>query len=223
MNIFDKPYYPLSYFNYEVFVHCPKCHGLGVVTGDKEAKYFERDKSAKFRCFHCGYLAGNPTEWLGFYVGYIGLHYKGRACGNCGSLIQKEFPITKTPYKEGPARCATCGQVRNYEINWYRYHGHLPTDPYFGLELYFQKMVKKGNLWVYNLEHVEYLRDYLNSTVRDRESTALYTMVARLPAFIKSKKNKEAVTKQLDEFEIQIRKTCANINYCGQQAASAQS
>lgn len=137
VNIFDKPYYPLAHFNHEIYVHCPKCQGLGVVTADKEAKLYERDKSAKFQCFQCGYLAGNPKVWLGYYIGYIGLSYKGRACGFCGSKFQKEFAKTKTPYKEALAQCPTCNKEMSYEINWYRYHGELPTDPYFGLELYY--------------------------------------------------------------------------------------
>jgi hypothetical protein len=77
------------------------------------------------------------------------------------------------------------------------------------LELYYQKTVKKGNLWIYNLEHAAYLRAYLNATIRDRGATSLHTLVARLPEFIKSRKNREAITKQLDEFTNQIKKKVA--------------
>jgi hypothetical protein len=206
MNIFDKPYYPLAYFNYEVYVHCPKCREIGLVKADKEVEPYKRDKTARFHCLACGHLAGNPKSWLGYYVGYVGLHYKGRACGNCGSTIHKEFPLTKIPYQEGMVKCVICQQERSYQITWYPYRGELPIDPYFGLDLYFQKRVKQGNLWVYNQEHSEYLRDYVNATIRDRELFGLYAMVARLPQFIKSKKNKETVTKHLEEFENELSK-----------------
>lgn len=210
MNIFDKEYFPLHHFSYEVFVRCPKCSGLGKVTTVKEGYFYEKDKSAKFSCLECGHLSASVKEWLGYYVGYIGFDYKGKACGNCGSVFQKEFEITKTPYKSGMAECPVCHKEREYEINWYRYRGESPTDPFFGLDLYFQKQVKNGLLWVYNLEHLQYLRDYINATVRKRERVGLYSMIARLPDFITSSKNREAITKQLNNFEEEIRKSSAN-------------
>lgn len=209
MNIFNKEYFPLHHFSHEVFVKCPKCSGFGKVTTLKDGYYHEKDKSAKFNCFDCGYLTASQKEWSGYYVGYIGLDYKGRACANCGSVFQKEFEKTKIPYQSGMAVCPVCRQEREYEINWYRYRGESPTDPFFGLDLYFQKQVKNGHLWVYNLEHLQYLREYINATVRKRERVGLYSMVARLPDFITSSKNKEAITKQLNMFEEQITKSCA--------------
>lgn len=205
MNIFDKPYYPLHHFGYEIFVKCPKCSGRGKILTSKEGYFYERDKNAKIKCCDCGYISYSHKSWLGYYVGYIGLEYKGRACGNCGSMFQKEFERTKEPYKLGLAKCPTCNQEREYEINWYRYIGELPTDPYFGLELYYQKNIKNGLLWIYNLEHLNYLKDYLNSNIRKREYVGQYSMIARLPEFIISSKNKNSIVKQLEKFEHEIK------------------
>lgn len=210
MNIFDKPYFPLDHFSYEVFVRCPNCNGKGKVTTAMEGYFYERNKSAKFNCLDCGQTSPSEEEWFGYYIGYIGFDYKGRACGHCGSVFQKVFEKTQAPYKIGLAKCPVCKQEREYEINWYRYKGETPTDPFFGLDLFFQKEVKNGLLWIYNLEHLSYLREYINSTIRKREAVGQSSMVAKLPAFIISSKNKDTITKQLNAFEKEIRKTCAN-------------
>ena len=98
MNIFDKPYYPLHYFSYEIFVKCPKCNGHGKITSSEDGQYFKRNEAAKFNCLDCGHISDSNKQWLGYYVGYLGLDYKGRACQHCGSKFQKEFERTKEPY-----------------------------------------------------------------------------------------------------------------------------
>ncbi len=208
MNIFNKPYYSLRHFAYEIFVKCPKCQGLSKVTTlEKDSPHGEcNNPHSKLSCFECGYLSAKDIKWMGFYVGYIGNEYKGRACGFCGTKFQKEFNLTKTPYKNGIAKCPTCQKEKEYKINWYQYIGELPTDPFFGLDLYYQKMVKNKILWVYNLEHLRYLIEYLNSKIRKRERVGLSSMIATLPEFIIDRKNKGSIIKQLHKFEQELIK-----------------
>jgi len=72
--------------------------------------------------------------------------------------------------------------------------------------LYYTKEIKGETLWIYNKEHIQYLRDYLSSNIRKREYVGLYAMVSRLPDFITRAKNKTAITNQLNKFETEIIK-----------------
>jgi hypothetical protein len=48
-------------------------------------------------------------------------------------------------------------------------------------------------LWAYNYEHLTHLREYIGATLRGRQSLTFSTMVERLPQFIKSAKNRDAL------------------------------
>lgn len=207
--IFNKPYYPLSYFNYEVFVHCPKCNKLGVIKTDKELNFYPRKEKAQFICFSCTYRENAEKEWHGYYIGYLGKSYKWGACKFCGNPLFKEFEKTKTPYKSSKVTCGVCNKEREYDITWYPITSSTPNDPHMGMELYYQKAIRGNILWVYNWDHLDYLRSYIKSKIRDRESTGFYTLVARLPEFVKLAKNRDIILKALDSFEKEMKNKTA--------------
>lgn len=206
MNIFDKPYYPLYYFGYEIYVECPKCSLCSKITTTKEGVFCQREESAKLTCKICGYMSNSQKKWEGFYIGYTGQSYRGRNCGFCGSGLNYETEPTKKPYNTKVIKCNICNKEKEYQLNWYRHYGVEPIDPYFGLNLYFKKEIKGEILWIYNKEHNQYLVEYLSSNIRKREYVGLYAMVTRLPDFITSSKNKKAIISQLNKFETEIIK-----------------
>jgi hypothetical protein len=209
MNIFDKPYYLLHYFSNEIHVKCPSCSGLATITSNNELNCSERDKSARLSCLKCGYITGSKKKWEGFYIGYIGKDYNGQNCGHCGSKFYFETKPTKKTYETEIIRCESCQKEKEYTLDWFRYHLGTPTDPFMGLALYYIKEVKGNLLWVYNVEHVLYLIDYLSANIRKREMVGQYTMIATLPNFITSAKNKNTIIKQLRKFEADIRENKA--------------
>ena len=227
MNIFNKPYYSLRYFESEIFVKCPKCQGCSKITTTKSDS--DTEKKSTLSCFNCGYVSNKELNWMGYYVGYIGSEYRGRACGFCGTKFNKEFKLTKKPYTTGTAICPNCNKEKEYKVKWYRFIGNLATDPFYGLDLYYQKTIKQakntnnasennssdtsqsnpgGNkvLWIYNIEHLNYLKAYISSNIRKRERVGLYSMIATLPNFIIEKKNKETILKQLNRFQEELIK-----------------
>lgn len=81
-------------------------------------------------------------------------------------------------------------QDRNYSIT---------TDYWFGEELWLQASFKDEVLWANNYEHLEYIRQYIQAGLRERNNRAFYTMVEKLPAFIKSAKNRDKLLKRIDK------------------------
>jgi hypothetical protein len=78
----------------------------------------------------------------------------------------------------------------------YRNDG-LKRDEDTGLPYYYQERVRGNLFWAYNRLHIALMQDYLSSDLRERVSMST---VARLPTFIKIKKNKELILKILDKW-----------------------
>ncbi|MGW4881049.1 hypothetical protein ACWEPI_31355 [Streptomyces sp. NPDC004262] len=71
------------------------------------------------------------------------------------------------------------------------------TDPYFGLPLRLQVETRHGWLWVYNLEHLDLIRRFVQAPLRERapwyDTGQRMTLVARLPVWIKRARNRDEI------------------------------
>jgi hypothetical protein len=100
--------------------------------------------------------------------------------------------------------CRACGLTREAAgrgFALFRGRGEA-TDPYFGLPLWLQAETRHGWLWAYNPEHLELLRRFVRAPLRERGPWDPHgkrmTVVARLPAWIKSAKNRGEVLRAID-------------------------
>jgi len=73
-------------------------------------------------------------------------------------------------------------------------------DWYFGYPLYLQIPCCGHTLWAYNLEHLEYLKDYVEAELRENGPYYL-SVESRLPLWIKAAKNRDAVLKAISKLE----------------------
>jgi transcription elongation factor Elf1 len=198
---FTKLAYPTVYFSERIWVRCPDCDDIGLVE-TKLGKYtipFPHDHKSTFNCKKCGLTKESDQEWFGYYQGFC-----GRGCGFCGSKISYTTEPTKKTYHHITIKCDVCKKEKNYRLKWYRYKEDKPTDPYFGLELWLQTNVKDNTLWIYNIEHLSYLREYVASKLREDDNRHKYSMITNLPQWIKSAKNRELILKKLDNFEKEL-------------------
>src|SRR5699024_2318562 len=99
--------------------------------------------------------------------------------------------------------CAHCGLTKERAAQAYP-----PREQdawYDALELWLQTPCCGETLWAYNKEHLDFLEQYVAATLRERTHPdgTLWsqtparnsTLASRLPAWIKSAKNREAVLK----------------------------
>ncbi len=107
--------------------------------------------------------------------------------------------------------CRACGLSRDAVGGGFRlYRGRGEAiDPYFELPLWLQAETRHGWLWSYNPEHLELLRQFVQAPLRERApwdaQVKKMTVVARLPTWIKSAKNRGEVLRAIDR----IRSTLA--------------
>lgn len=185
----------LSAYANKVYVRCALCDNAGAVS----AEWGERQWIASFECADCGLqLSSTRGDWAG-PVRLLGR----RPCGYCGHkwlrscISQTGWP--RDVIKDTIAACPECGHNSTVPLEVHRNHdGVQGIDPHFGMRLLLADSGRHGALWAYNAEHIEALKAYVNATLRERSGNAgNASMFSRLPAWLKSAKNREAVVRRL--------------------------
>ncbi|WP_019639236.1 hypothetical protein [Paenibacillus fonticola] len=113
-------------------------------------------------------------------------------CSECGS--HKEFVPRKNCYNEAVIRYS-----KNWEEGYINIGG--PFDWFFGYSLYLQIPCCGQTLWAYNLEHLEYVESYVAAELREDHPYYL-SVESRLPAWMKSAKNRHDVLKAIGKLKI---------------------
>jgi hypothetical protein len=195
---FNKPAYPTVYFSKEIWVKCPKCAEPALVKTElpKSTIPFPWGYKSVCNCNHCGFQETDDNNWSGYIQGFV-----KRACGNCGSAISHTTQPTKEPYITSEITCGVCKHTRDYELQWYRYRNDKPTDPYFGFDLWLQITIKDHVLWLFNIDHLDYLSEYVDAKLREDDGRHKYSMITNLPQWVKSSKNRDVIVKKLKKLK----------------------
>lgn len=206
---FNKPAFATVHFSEKIWVRCPDCNDIGLVTTELGRYNIPQPSGYKtqFHCTNCDLKITDNTDWYGYCQGTI-----YQACGFCGSRIYFTSKPTKELYRTTNIECDICKKEKEYEIKWYRFQQEKPTDPFFGFELWLQATVKSNILWLYNLEHLNYLREYVGAKLREDDGRHKYSMITNLAQWITSAKNRDIIIKKLNKLEIELqRKTEHNM------------
>lgn len=206
MNEKFNTYYSTIHFSNKIFVKCPKCNNIGKITTNFLTRYTipycSHNFESKFVCLTCCHMINSKdNKWYGKFIGCIGEYHGGLACRVCGSKVFKILAPTNKIYKTTLVRCSTCNQEKEYEINWSNYIKDEAYDPYFGLELILKFEIKDNVIWFYNFEHLNYIKTYLLSNVKDDTKAYKYSLIFKLPKFVKLAKNKDYIIKSMLKLE----------------------
>jgi len=175
----------------EYAVVCPKCKKEALVTVNNGWRL----GNGRLACQHCSH-SGNITDLIRYNV------IVKRHCDECGKHFEVVVPNNKTKTANIHLACPHCGVARIYEPRneeyFLHYDGQAPTDPVFGLSLWFQCEIRGDLFWAFNRKHLLEIADYVSSTLRERKTKQYTTMVEKLPQFIKAAKNRELIGKAVD-------------------------
>ncbi|WP_460406455.1 TFIIB-type zinc ribbon-containing protein [Actinophytocola sediminis] len=125
------------------------------------------------------------------------------ACGECAVVLDH---LGAPEYQAGRGngrlaarrrlRCLACGLFKD-RFPSERVLGE-PVDPYFRLPLWLQVDCRGKLLWAYNAEHLDLLESYVAARLRERRaSPGTMNMLARLPAWLKSAKNRDEILRAI--------------------------
>ena len=179
-------------FSDKVLVVCPKCQQRAEVT------YDNKTSNKALHCFHCHHIEKDDD-----------VHYENtvkRRCDNCGEKIFVNI-ASKKKIDSLTIKCQNCGQSRDYKPHATAFRTTFKgsgdaTDPHYGYPLWLQGNIKGNLFWAYNGAHLNYLKQYITAKIRERAvGETFMTMVARLPNFIKSAKNRPVLLKLIEKLE----------------------
>lgn len=168
----------LAEFRGVIDVRCPRCAAHAAVRSPVDGS------DGRVACSHCGFSASQDEDgWLGPMRGVA-----RRRCPSSGHWMER---TSNGPRHDHLAHLVCeCGWDCQEPYRWDR----LPLgiiDPVFGLDLWLQAPFRGEVLWAYNGEHLAFLRDYVAADLRERMPKRNRSLVARLPAWIKSAKNRD--------------------------------
>lgn len=199
---FNLPAYPTVHFSESIWVQCPNCQDMGLVRTHL-SRYnipFPTGYSTQFACKYCHYSKTHNEDWYGYYQGT-----SYQTCGFCGSGLSFISEPTKAPYEKVILSCDACKQTKPYPLKWYRYKEDKPIDPFFGLDLWMQTSIKSNTLWLYNQDHLAYLRAYVQAKLRADDQRHKYSMISNLPQWVKAAKNRDLIIRKLNQLEKELK------------------
>jgi hypothetical protein len=168
------------------WVHCPECDGAARSDADGVA------------CLRCGYMTIQNRE--PYHNKWVRIRQEKPTCSHCGAPLPTDgLPASRMIDGElhVRVRCPACAKAEDYRATpWFPPRGH-PDVPQVWMRRYLVAKVGGETLWVDNLAHLEMLEDYLGAKVRERGSVAGLTMMARLPAWMKSATMRPKIVKAL--------------------------
>lgn len=189
--IADNPYVPYSVYtdlSSELNVKCPKCHGFGIVTANKD--------TVLFRCTNCGYTEEKERTIYRYNV--------DNQCKCCGRYYRVDIKDEdKQHFQVLRVACPFCGTVMPGKVyktaEGFSYSGEIKDgkEPYFGLDLWFLTSFQGKPVWALNRQYLAYLIDYLSAGLREKP----FSSPDHLPTFMKTSKNKERIIRLLKDMQ----------------------
>ncbi|GJH41240.1 hypothetical protein RCZ04_17900 [Capnocytophaga sp. HP1101] len=176
----------------DTWVTCPECQKVAVVT---------HNGGSQVHCAHCGFE--KRDEDLELFACVVKLN-----CPNCGTPIEEKQGGLKEKKDLCQVKCPECGEEYLIKPQYQTYRkpnpiapNGLKCDSTFGLPYFFQENVRGNLFWARNMSHLQVMEDYIASDLRERNGM---TMVAKLPTFVKSKKNRELILKILRKWQEKV-------------------
>jgi hypothetical protein len=149
---------------------------------------------------------------LSEFINKIDVH-----CPNCS----KKAIVTSNPENRNQTRftCAHCGANKDWNgqgnvvlssksklPGYSGVHIGIATDPYFGFSLWIATLIKEEALFAYNLDHLQFLEDYITDKLRKRKPNengwSNQSLQSRLPKWLLSAKNRESILAKIKELKL---------------------
>lgn len=128
-------------------------------------------------------------------------------CNGCARTFRVDR-ASKDPFAPRRLVCA-CGYTHAWASRQFTRNGGAPYDDYFGLPLWLQVRCSDGALWAYNREHLAMLQAFVQAKLRERRRDPALgwlnkSFLGRLPAWIKSAKNRDAILRRLHRLQAKL-------------------
>ncbi|BAZ43847.1 hypothetical protein NIES4102_08490 [Chondrocystis sp. NIES-4102] len=112
------------------------------------------------------------------------------------------------PHLENTVKCictkCTFYNYKSPKIRYFQWHKENPTDGYFSFPLWLQIKCCGNSLWAFNQKHLNILDLYVQAALREHKTVknewcCNSSVVAKLPKWIKSYKNRDQIIKAIQK------------------------
>lgn len=201
----------LQFYYADQWVLCPDCGTKGIVhyrIKHSDSEETQCKKHFIFTCSHCNRNldSSSPQYNLEFNAYYeITVHEACHFCGGSRLTADKKIINIKNPQAFAEAECSVCHKISKLIVNskniYIRKADRL-AHTVFGLQLCLVANTRSGNIYLHNLEHLQELKSYVQAGLRERtQNTGNSSYYSRLPAWIKSARNRKEILKALLRLE----------------------
>ncbi len=174
------------YYISNVDVVCPKCSGKANL---KTRNQYQDEPELK--CSNCFYSR------KGFEYSTFSKNQKV-VCSKCDSIFNLDTSKLITTVKKVNCKCPECNHQNQVtpEFDVYKSGGMYniqSKDQYCGLDFWYSTRFKNDFFWAYNIEHLTEIENYVSAELRKRHEGNYQSMIEKLPNWISSSKNREAI------------------------------
>lgn len=207
----DDGVYKYQFIFADQWVHCPDCETPGIIYYQKlidQPEHCECRSHFIFTCRKCNRHLDSHSkqydkEFNGHY--YVSLTERCHFCGGTQLSINHKIRHLKNPVTHVEATCSICKKnsrlsVKLQDIDYSK--ANRLEHAQFGLKLYLTAQTRLGNLYVHNPEHLQVLKSFVQADLRERtQNTGNSSYFSRLPAWIKSARNRKEILKAILRLE----------------------
>ncbi|MEM7594866.1 MAG: hypothetical protein AAF383_25785, partial [Cyanobacteria bacterium P01_A01_bin.83] len=128
-------------------------------------------------------------------------------CPQCNSKALV-LPNTKDTVKCVCTKCSF-NKTKSNKSRSLGWHMDIPHDGYFGFDLWLQTYCCGHSLYAFTIRHLELLEKYIQADLRERRPSengwwCNSSVVAKLPKWIKSHKNREQLLKAIEKLRAKL-------------------
>ncbi len=177
-------------------VRCPRCMGRARVRSSETSP----DRVGRVACEQCGFEQSqglNMASWRG----PVRVPASQR-CHYCGRWLRRSWRRDDAPReREIVLPCPNCERTTRVPLKWEPISWGDPYDWFFGLPLWLQSPCCGEVLWAYNEHHLQFLKDYVGATLRERQPNRNGSLASRLPKWIKRAANRGEILRCIEHLE----------------------
>lgn len=196
-----------DFLKYPILVECPFCQKHATVY----QKVFKDEDCTKslFSCQNCCKSFDQHEKQennLGYFKGiYVNID-ETCACKRGKYQFHQYYAQKSFVPQFFDLKCSFCPTPKRIypnQFNLRKEFGYeFNSDPFFGYRLLLTTETRNGLIFVYNIEQLHCLKDYISANLRERTyHNTNKTYFNRLPAWIKSARNRKEILKALLRLE----------------------
>ena len=190
-----------------ISVQCPFCKKQAVVFQQKIAG--EHHERPVFSCMHCCKSFDQSAQRensLGYFSGVYLEIDEACACRQGKYKFHQYYPKRSFVPPFVQLQCSFCPAQKRIDPQSFQLRqasgGEINTDPYFGYRLYLTTAARNGLIFAYNPEQLSCLKAYISADLRQRTYlNANKAYFSRLPAWVKSARNRKEILKAILRLE----------------------